>query len=149
MTEQVFSKYQEFVNNGDEFALLILKGHLAIEELLTTIVQSIVGDNEEIKDARLSFHQKRVLAKAGAGKRTRDPVWKILETLNSLRNDIGHNLEPVKSSALIDKIESQLKNKDPNGYALIRDPENKTDVISHVVSFCIGFLEAYLREKNA
>ena len=72
-----------------------------------------------------------------------------METLNSLRNDIGHNFEPVKSSELLVKIESQLGNKDPDGYALIGDPENKAEIVNHVVSFCIGFLEAYLREKNA
>ncbi len=149
MTEQAFSKYREFVKNGDEVSLLVLKGHLAVEELLTAIVKTILGSNEEINDARLSFHQKRLLAKAGAGRNSQDTVWKILEAINSLRNDIGHNLEPTKSTILINKIESQLKNRDPEGYALIPDLDNKADILSHAVSFCIGYLEAYLREKNA
>lgn len=149
MTKEIFSRFQEFVKNGDEESLLILKGHLAIEELLLEIVQSIVGSDDNLEDARLTFHQKRILAKAGADRNIKDPVWKILETLNSLRNDIGHNLEPSKSGGLIEKLKSQLRNRDPEGSALIPDPENKAQIISHVVSFCIGFLEAYLREKNA
>jgi len=73
----------------------------------------------------------------------------MLEALNSLRNDIGHNLESSKSSDLIEKLKLQLKNRDPEGYALIPNPENKAAVVNHVVCYCIGYLEAYLREKNA
>jgi len=149
MSEILFSKYKEFMEHGDNESILILKGHLVIEELLTSILKAVTGGDKEVESARLSFHQKRLLAKATAGRNREDGAWKIMETINSLRNDIGHNLEPKKSEELINKLKDQLKGRDSEAYSLIPNPNNNEQVISHVISFCIGFLEAYLREKHA
>jgi hypothetical protein len=34
MTDQVFNRYRRFIHEGDSLAVVVLKGHLAIEELL-------------------------------------------------------------------------------------------------------------------
>ena len=149
MSDDLHSKYQEFVKNGDVESVLILKGHLVIEELLTMAITATTGSEKEITEAKLSFSQKRLIAKALAGPNKSDGIWKIIDTLNKLRNDVGHNLTPQKSENLVDKLRSQLIGRDSVAYGLIPNPNDSNQIISHAVSFSIGFLEAYLRERNA
>ena len=149
MNEDLHSKYLSFVKNGDSESVLILKGHLVIEELLTTAIMASIGSEKEVVEAKLSFYQKRLIAKALAGRNKSDGIWGIIDSINKLRNDIGHNLTPKKSDDLIDKLRSQLIGRDKSAYDLIPNPQESNQIISHSVSFSIGFLEAFIREKNA
>jgi hypothetical protein len=149
MTDNIFEQYRDFVRHGDELTVVVLKGHLAIEELLGRILAATIGNESLIEEARLSFHQKRILAQARSGQRNADAGWQIIQTLNKLRNDIGHSLEATRSNALIDRLRQLLRERDPQAFNLIPNPDNNVELVSHVVSFLIGFLGAYLRECGA
>ena len=149
MTDDIFEQYRDFVRHGDELTVVVLKGHLAIEELLDRILTAIIGNDSLIDEARLSFHQKRVLAQAHSGERSDDAGWQIVQTLNTLRNDIGHNLEATRSNALTDRLRQLLRERDSQAFDLIPNSGDNAELVSHVVSFPIGFLGAYLRECSA
>ncbi|WP_339911462.1 hypothetical protein [Symmachiella dynata] len=146
MNSNVFQEFIDFVEHGDKLTVVTLKGHLAIEELLSRILNSITGHQALISDARLSFHQKRLLVQAHSGVRSSDASWQIIQILNTLRNEIGHKLQAERSSDLIDRIRHLLRNRDSQSYLLIPNPNDDVELISHVVSFLIGFLGAFLRE---
>lgn len=44
----------------DDLELIVLKGHLLVEELLISIIDKMVFDSEELKGARLTFFREFV-----------------------------------------------------------------------------------------
>ena len=146
MSDDIFDRYRRFVAEGDKLTVVVLKGHLAIEELLLDILKSIAGNDTLLEEASLTFHQKRVIAQAHSGEHNTDKGWELIRILNTLRNDIGHNLDASRSSRLVNQLRQSLRQRDSKAYDLIPNPDNDSELVSHVVTFLIGFLEAYLRE---
>jgi hypothetical protein len=88
--------------------LIVLKGHLLIEEQLNDILYDTCLLPKYIDDARLSFYQKIMLVRSLIGKdlkgnATEDP-WRSLVALNSVRNQLAHHLEPTDVDDRIDKF---------------------------------------------
>lgn len=80
-------------NKGD-LSLIILKGHLLIEELLFALVSSAAKDPSAIKSGKLNYYQLASVAKALFYEKHVGPVWDAIFELNALRNTLVHNLEP-------------------------------------------------------
>jgi hypothetical protein len=83
--------------------LLVLKGHLLMEEQLELILEAHSRVPKLIKDARLSFIQKLHLAQAVSGIET-DQEWRFIVRVNTLRNSLVHRLEPGDVAALVDDV---------------------------------------------
>jgi hypothetical protein len=79
--------------DGD-LSLIILKGHLLIEELLFALVSSAARDPSAIASARLGYYELASVAKALFYEKRMGPVWGAMFELNKLRNTFAHNLEP-------------------------------------------------------
>jgi len=79
--------------DGD-LSLIVLKGHLLVEELLFILVRSAVKYTEAISAANLSFYNLASIAKALFYEGHLGPVWDAIFELNTLRNTLAHNLEP-------------------------------------------------------
>ena|SRR5579863_1649585 len=85
-----------------DLSLIILKGHLLIEELLFALVSSAAKDPEAIKSAKLSYYQLASVAKAlyyenrleKRLEKRQSAIWGAIFELNNLRNTLAHNLEP-------------------------------------------------------
>ena len=83
--------------------LLVLKGHLLIEEQLQTFLEAISSDPAPLESAHLSFHQKACLVQAMTGLR-RTSTGKFILQLNTLRNRFAHRLEAGDASLLVDDL---------------------------------------------
>ena len=83
-----------------DIALIILKGHLLIEELLFDQVASAMRNVSELKLSRLSFDRLVHLTKALFGFSNDQRLWQAVEKLNMLRNELIHHLEPTKFQKL-------------------------------------------------
>ena len=79
--------------DGDE-SLIVLKGHLLVEELLFELVAQSVTHPAALREARLTFYNVACLAKASYFAEGNGHVWEAVFALNSLRNGYAHNLEP-------------------------------------------------------
>lgn len=92
--------------------LVILKGHLIIEEELNECLSLKVTSPSDIQDARLSFNQLMFITKAHYKKENNAWCWGALKKLNKVRNSLSHNLEPedlyINLTAFIELIESQV-----------------------------------------
>lgn len=75
-------------------SLIILKGHLLIEELLFALVRSAVRHPEAITSANLSFYNVASIAKALFYEARLGEVWDAIFELNALRNTLAHSLDP-------------------------------------------------------
>ncbi|WP_445364413.1 hypothetical protein ACJJIQ_09140 [Microbulbifer sp. ANSA003] len=90
----------ELLPFGEDKALVILKGHLLIEELITEILKIKLQHNPlAINDRTLErwrFRQKLEIFWALAGSELPVFVWQSIAKLNSIRNKMAHSLEPAE-----------------------------------------------------
>jgi hypothetical protein len=78
-----------------DIILIVLRGHLLIEERMTDLINQLLKKPEALKDARLSFYQKLSIVHAFFGDIKNVPTfWDCIEKLNVIRNRYSHNLAP-------------------------------------------------------
>ena len=121
--------------------LVVLKGHLLIEELLREYVNHHVRNPESLQDARLTFHQALCLARAFAPEESKEKLWNSVDKLNSLRNKIAHSLEPKDLEAKLKEFVEFLSNADPDVSHL--DPDRTFGILSScILAICLSLSEA-------
>ena len=111
---------------ADDIMLVVLKGHLLIEDSLMRIIRKFVPHDEFINEARLSFYQKVQIARSLSWDEHRNEMWDLALGLNRVRNDMAHALEPPKVEDHIqalrtryfeicaDSKQTQKKKEDPD-----------------------------------
>ncbi len=98
---------KHFPRIEDNSTLVILKGHLLIEELLNELIERRLDRPEELRDVDLTFNQRLFMAKALYSMATKGEwFWEAIKKLNNLRNQLAHHLEP---KGFHDKLEDFLK----------------------------------------
>lgn len=81
--------------NTQSEELIVLKGHLLVEDLLREFCESRVAHPEELDAARLSFTQIVQLARALHPHQAPGWIWGAVGKLNSVRNMLAHRLLPT------------------------------------------------------
>lgn len=140
----------KYIPDESDLDLIILKGHLLIEECLERIVARIVAHGDLLKDARLTFNQKAVCARAMCWTEHENSLWPLIFALNSLRNDLAHQLEPPKFDGKLRRFLSE------HAREYTEKPEFKKLIESApvglqlrtAVALLIGFLRAYERDAR-
>lgn len=91
--EDDLRRWSEKLPREDDYVLIVLKGHLMMEEVLTEIVASQLQQPD-----RLGEYSGRALINLAhacePAELDREEFWGALAALNSLRNDLVHDLEP-------------------------------------------------------
>ena len=90
-------------HDADELSI-VLKGHLLIEEQLRSITRSSLANPEHFDRARLTFSNALHVARAVAGHFNQGTCWAAAEKLNTIRNHIAHQAEPVAAPVLLEKF---------------------------------------------
>jgi hypothetical protein len=121
--------------------LLILKGHLLIEEVLFSKLKEQVSEPRYLIDARLRFSQLLSLARAFFSPDVRaehkvdmDSTWDALKALSEIRNRLAHRLDN-------DDMCSQLRRffvAYPYKNEPLSDP-NLRGAINQTLGFLLGF----------
>ena len=98
-------------DEGD-LTLIVLKGHLILEEELNAAVAAKVPDPKYVLDAELEFAQLLSVAKAFYFCAADAWLWGSIKKLNSIRNAMAHTLEPQgvdeKLHELVELVESNI-----------------------------------------
>jgi len=140
--EHVF-RYDEHMPETDDLTLVVLKGHLLIEELLIKLIHLSLPHAEYLDATRLSFHQLACVARASVLQAS-DPAWELILSLNSLRNDLAHNLESPRRDAHLQRIfQLDLQVQPDAGMRVDKSGDNSLDDaerLRHVVVDCMKFL---------
>ena len=90
-----FLKFWENISlHTKDETLIILKGHLLLEDLMREYCASKMEDEKALKEAKLSYIQTMYLTKSLQKELPRDWLWTGLQKVNSLRNLLAHNLSP-------------------------------------------------------
>jgi hypothetical protein len=117
--------WRHFPRRSEDVALVVLKGHLLLEESVNSLLASLLLFPEAIEGANLRFHQKLCLIEALLPV---DPdMMEAAEKLNTMRNRLAHHLD-------YPQIEAQVKDflslcealKDPDEP---NDPETEAEPI--------------------
>jgi hypothetical protein len=126
----------------DETVMVILKGHLLVEEHLNRILCLQLSRPAEIEKAGLKFSQRLHLVKALA---TADrPFWDLIGSLNSLRNQLAHSLARETRANRIQVFLKQYfaLDKSPEAAEIIQNaPEHVA--LARGIGFCLGLLAGY------
>jgi hypothetical protein len=78
----------------NDLSLIVLKGHLLIEELLYAVLgKSLAAHPISIFDAGLSFYQLVHIAMAVSYEDRLANIWNAIFALNKIRNTLAHDLE--------------------------------------------------------
>ena len=114
--EGEIDRFHRHLSEVDDLTLVVLKGHLLVEELLNGIIAAFCVLPEYVEEVRLGFFQKSKLVRALTGQdlegKPTDGPWRSLESLNSLRNQLAHHLEPKDLEQKIDRfIFAQVEGK--------------------------------------
>jgi hypothetical protein len=98
----------QHLQKTDDLVLLVLYGHLLVEERLRDIVAQVSNEPEELRTARLTFGQFTALCRAIIG-RQNEPVWDFVTRLNEARNRIVHRLDPGNLDELVVSVVTKLR----------------------------------------
>jgi uncharacterized protein YutE (UPF0331/DUF86 family) len=135
------SRYLAILEESEDLTALILKGHLVVEELLTSGIEAYCQDVDQLKKANLRFAQKLPLLRALERLPVVNPrFWDAIARLNRLRNELAHNLESSRideiSGTFVKAVEaaSSVGTKFP-------EPKESREALSQALSFIIGGLE--------
>ena len=95
-----FLKFWEHIEwKSQNETLILLKGHLLVEDLMREYCESKVENSSQLEKARLSFPQVLHLTRALQKYETSSWVWGAVAKLNGLRNSFAHNLTPKNYEA--------------------------------------------------
>lgn len=95
MVTDSWDRFRSHLPKSRDLTLIILKGHLLVEEQVDHLLSIWLRDAAAVSTARLSFHQRLCVLRALIPAGLRDSnVLRAAERLNTLRNRIAHSLEP-------------------------------------------------------
>jgi hypothetical protein len=99
-----FRNFLETLPHGRDTELVLLKGHLLVEEQIHLIIHRRLRNPNVLAEAnsRLETHQAIQLARAFFPPDHMPEIWLAALKLNKLRNDIAHRIWP--SQSLSDKV---------------------------------------------
>ena len=117
--------------------LIILKGHLLVEEELNGFLVHCSFQPAALEDARLTFLQKLRVVRAFYPLRQTAIEWGLAEELNKLRNKISHHAEVLDLHSLVDRLVSADKSHRAHHHvrARVTRAEKLRRVIIHLVAF--------------
>jgi hypothetical protein len=91
-SKELFTKH--FSKVPDDLSLIVLKGHLLVEQSLSAIISHYAQPSADLANVNLRFMQKVALAKALVPSFFfLQEFWNFVKLLNNLRNDLAHQLE--------------------------------------------------------
>jgi hypothetical protein len=133
-----FARFLRHLPKSDDLSLIILKGHLLIEEELNDALAAHMADPDRLFQARLSFSQRLnvLVGITGEGNAFHHRLTAV-EKLNSLRNQLAHNLEPKGIGTRIEEFLRELE--DPGSAKELRKQKVSERLKSCIALMCGEF----------
>lgn len=125
--------------------MMVLKGHLFIEEIMTRAIEKFVWHSEYVDEVRLSFSQKLSLCRAMSVDDENNTMWDLIAGLNRLRNAFSHSLEGTKRKEATDNLRNLYLVE--LGLRELPEQEKPEDMmLTGILSMVIGYLETFEQE---
>lgn len=139
MKEPDFEKLiQENLQSLEDVELILLKGHLVIEQLLTELLEQNLEEPERLKSINLMFYKKLEIYLAISGNSIISKnLEAVLKDLNLLRNKLAHDLKHPQFDQLLNEWVQHASRE------RIDDPDNP-EVIKQQLIVAISYISAFL-----
>jgi len=131
-------RFQKFLPKSTDLTLIVLKGHLLVEEQVNEFLLSLLPHPDALKKANLNFSARLWLVRAHIGENELYDVFNAIEKLNTLRNKMAHHLEPPEIENLIDSFLRTYEDPDIPIEELKKEPKARR------LKRCISFLGGQL-----
>ena len=125
----------------NDLSLIVLKGHLLLEQLLTALISHYCRPSGDLRQARLQFAQKVGLVKAFVLFPFPSQFWEMLKVINQLRNDFAHELEPKKLEEHLKTVRTMAathRKTTEKEFLFVFDTDEGS--LRFLISFWLGFL---------
>jgi hypothetical protein len=136
-----WGRYATFLPDTDDVSLVVLKGHLILEELLLALVERHCFNPNSLAKARLSFAQITYVAQAIFRLPESAPWWEPIRQLNTLRNSLVHQLQPNELEKKVNELYS-LCWKSRREVARQTEPSTLSQKTTYSVIYLMGQLAA-------
>jgi hypothetical protein len=127
----IVERFRAHLPETKEIALIVLKGHLLVEELINDLLEEELPNPITLRRGRFTFFQRLLILDALIPWNTlelRADALSLVEKLNTLRNRLAHHLEPADLNRCIREF------LDSSGaYAIDREPPPE-DAIPELLS---------------
>jgi hypothetical protein len=120
----------------DDPTLLILRTHLLIEERLRDVIARVCRTPEELRPARLTFHQVLCICRALVARHEDDEAWAFVSRLNEVRNRMAHHLEPGDLDELVGSVVEKIRSTHS------RTSVTATERFREAAIFACGYFDA-------
>src|SRR6185369_12433904 len=102
--EDSYERFQRLMPRTQDLTLIILKGHLLLEEQLQQFLDDLSRKPDALKDARLTFFQRWRLTQAITGYSRTNNIGRFIEGASKLRNRLAHILEVADLDDAVDRL---------------------------------------------
>jgi hypothetical protein len=146
------SRYDKHMPDTDDVSLIILKGHLLIEEMLVDIRDKLLPNTKYFDSTNISFNQLVCVIRSGLKSKHEHSSWDLIIGVNKLRNQLVHNLEPRDIGNRLSQLFDLYGQTQPFDEIYIeKSGETKLDTtqrLRHVIVDCMQFLLSILSLFN-
>lgn len=141
-----FNQHFEYV---DEEIQIVLKGHLVIEDILNRIIGQFVFHPTILEEIRLSFHSKVYLAKAFSVSEQENSIWKIILSINKIRNRIAHVLAPEGRQDAIENLKTlYMQEMRGSSEENVWNDKGTNIGLYYSIGLAFGFLTSFEKEAR-
>jgi hypothetical protein len=140
-------RYDKYMPEVHDLTLIVLKGHLLVEELLVDLANDALPHPQYLEDAKLTFHNLACIVRAAVPQKSSDLCWRLIFSLNTLRNDLAHKLESSKREARLDEIFRILDSVAPE-WNCISDTERLRLAVQITMEFLLSISFEYDRKRH-
>ena len=145
--QEVYAKFVDELQVVDDLAQIVLKGHLVLEEIMSEAIETFVHHGEKIQDARLQFSQKVKICRSMSLNEQDNPMWDLLQAINTLRNQMSHSLDRGKRERKVDSLVNHFDREFPELKDNVYDGMSKEASICLMsISTSIGYLKQFEAE---
>jgi hypothetical protein len=128
------ARFQKFLPKSMDLTLIVLKGHLLVEEQINEFLSSLLPHPNALKIDNLHFPTRLCLIRAHIGENSCTDVFNAVQELNTLRNKMAHHLEPPEIENLLNSFLRKFEDPDIPLAEYEREPKARR------LKRCIGFI---------
>jgi len=142
MEKDIYEITERFNNliPSHELDLIVLKGHLLVEEILEDILNHFWKNNKYIKNCNLVFFKKLCIS-ASLVPEFPPSLYDAVKLLNEVRNSLAHKLEPQNYEEKIDRLIGMFE----KGMCFVSEVNKELKLKSAIAIICANLV--FVRDK--
>jgi hypothetical protein len=148
-----FTKYHDELihqlSEIDDLSVVVLKCHLVIESALDFIISLIFFHPRYILEGRFNFVQKVNVARSYCLRQDIEFVWSGLLAINTLRNEIAHNLSGSRRQRKMKELRALFLVNSSIEYIAFYETASEAHIVQGISAECLALLSAFEEDLKA